>query len=783
MIKYLLVLLLAFSVSWCDTIGSSAPSSGYENPFAGAFEGKGNEITGILGYECPGTGEKIVTSISAHLKSAGGGGGNFRCAIYNLTLDTLFAEHSSEVSVLSSWTDGAWRGDDQEVTIYHNLIGGDSYRLVITQDAEDVVMGYGTYIGSPNGDGYASGDNTTGFPASLNFTMYGFVYPLRAVIADASSPCQPTHVGDIWYSCGCSADSVQAAIDSSSNGDTVVMGAGTATWLSREGSGDAKSPLFINNKSITLRGRGTDSTIIRNGLTLTDYDNNLIRIRCDSNPVRLCHFTIIDSNNARDGGIYFYKSTNVNSNTNGNRIDHMNFLALGDVQYSCVPILIIGLINGVCDHDSSFSTGEGGIAAFIEGYKSQDDSPALGGSKTWDLPSATGTSNMWYIENCYFDYTGSSSGVCSVSDGSMGWEYCARYNTLVNARSAIHAAGPSGGRGGRWSEIYNNIINYSAYSYAALHIRGGSGVVFNNELNNNVGSLLILDNQRTDSATAATFSGDLGCWCHGECSIDGNDSLQGYPCLDQVGFDSGGVGAQKPSPVYVWGNTKESSSNNIVIMNPSFDSTLQKEHIKKDRDYFEGVIKPNYYAYTYPHPLTGEAASMSCTSISPASGAAGIADTINGSGFQAIQGNGYVKYGSTLATIVSWSDTKIAVTVPAVTGAKKVFVVNNDFQVDSSKTYTVDSTMSGNYDSLVVSTYKTQIGNINCNYMKVSGTDSVKFNDTIIVRDSVVYNAGSLPIGLPGSILFSTPGYTLVVKLNGISTTPRVINRSKIRWR
>ena len=51
------------------------------------------------------------------------------------------------------------------------------------------------------------------------------------------------------------------------------------------------------------------------------------------------------------------------------------------------------------------------------------------------------------------------------------------------------------------------------------------------------------------------------------------------------------------------------------------------------------------------------------TSVSPTSGAAGMQVTISGSDFGSAQGTGAVWLGSTLGTVVSWSDTQVVATV------------------------------------------------------------------------------------------------------------------------
>ena len=53
----------------------------------------------------------------------------------------------------------------------------------------------------------------------------------------------------------------------------------------------------------------------------------------------------------------------------------------------------------------------------------------------------------------------------------------------------------------------------------------------------------------------------------------------------------------------------------------------------------------------------------SVTSLAPTSGVAGGQVTISGSGFGSVQGAGALWLGSTLGTVVSWSDTQIVATV------------------------------------------------------------------------------------------------------------------------
>ena len=77
-------------------------------------------------------------------------------------------------------------------------------------------------------------------------------------------------------------------------------------------------------------------------------------------------------------------------------------------------------------------------------------------------------------------------------------------------------------------------------------------------------------------------------------------------------------------------------------------------------------------------------------SIGPTVGQPGVKVTIAGRNFGATQGAGSVKFGTTTATINSWSDTQIVATVPSVTnGSYSVTVTNNGGTASNSIQFTV----------------------------------------------------------------------------------------------
>jgi glycosidase len=77
-------------------------------------------------------------------------------------------------------------------------------------------------------------------------------------------------------------------------------------------------------------------------------------------------------------------------------------------------------------------------------------------------------------------------------------------------------------------------------------------------------------------------------------------------------------------------------------------------------------------------------------SVGPIAAQAGVKVTIGGKNFGSTQGTGSVKFGTTTASIISWSATQIVATVPSVTnGSYNVTVTNSSAQVSNGIQFTV----------------------------------------------------------------------------------------------
>lgn len=180
--KKLLSIIFILAVS----AGATTTYFGQQTGVSGVDAGNGGYHFGssISRFTCPGTGSKDVVSLGAQLYSAGVGTGYFRMAIYSVDLQTLYAQHSAQISVPAIWTTSDWRGESQGITQYATLTGGVTYTIVITLSSNDIDVQDSTgVLGNAH---YGSGDySATGFSAPITMaSAYNLVYLMRCGVVD-----------------------------------------------------------------------------------------------------------------------------------------------------------------------------------------------------------------------------------------------------------------------------------------------------------------------------------------------------------------------------------------------------------------------------------------------------------------------------------------------------------------------------------------------------------------------------------------------------------------------
>jgi hypothetical protein len=262
---------------------------------------------------------------------------------------------------------------------------------------------------------------------------------------------------------------VSAAISSASDGDTVVVPAGTADWTS----------VLTITKGITLVGATTvtnagtqnptvsDLTIIQDGSPLNTALSGLIQANLiPSQSFRLTGFTFTHgsrniSNNI--GVVHLLSNTSSSPHLNM-RVDHCHF----DHIYGR-NIQIDGWIYGVADHNYIVAFGNG--QSFYTNFATYGGSTYAFGHGSWaDFPWF-GTNKFFFME----DNTIVGNGIVTTSgamDGEYGARFVARHNYFINVQVGWHGT-EGGNRGGRCAEVYDNTFHWPSLSASSL-IRSGT---------------------------------------------------------------------------------------------------------------------------------------------------------------------------------------------------------------------------------------------------------------------------------------------------------------------
>lgn len=371
-----------------------------------------------------------------------------------------------------------------------------------------------------------------------------------------------THTAD-----NCTQTAVATAITASEAGDVVAVPAGECTW-------GASGSLAVD-KSIIIQGAGVSATIVTLGVGGTtgisvSGDNATVKdFKILGSTSDNVHAFSISGDNFRVSNIYFD-----NTGATGGYFVYAETYGLID---NCTII-------GCCANNELIFT--------------------RGPTDAWQSANTIGTVSNVFVENCTFGGSG------YVSDINSNGQAVFRWNTVTgpNKIDGHGKCSNSPARGVRNLEIYNNHWTGSAGGWLAMELRGGTGLVFNNNID-------IAGTTKMQFKDYSTFQ--TGCAGYTPLCCCGTD----YPCDDQIGV---GVDPKSAAsePYYVWGNTQNGSAWVPYVWTTVMDTypackAVDKcgseyttiTQIQADRDYFVSESKPEamsaYTPYTCPHPLTG----------------------------------------------------------------------------------------------------------------------------------------------------------------------------------
>jgi hypothetical protein len=358
----------------------------------------------------------------------------------------------------------------------------------------------------------------------------------------------------------CAQTDVSSAISSAATGDTVQVPAGSCSW----------SGLSIN-KPVHLKGAGVEQTNITvSGTSITKQATGIIRVS---------GFSF-----SRSGGGTSSKGFTIGGSWQAEPVIFQD----NKFTISNSGLFLLNVAGGVIIANNSF-TGDWDDS-FIQPKDNTDSGNSWGTADTLGARDTTGKRNH-YIEGNTF-YGGTNQGIDC--DDSTRCVY--RYNTLTYSSFNTHGMATSP-QGVRHFEVYNNTFIHNggtsqiANQSWAIWIRGGTGVIYNNQIADLAGSYW-----GNKSELKFTIRGAEDARPQGSCS-----NVK-YPVPRQLGQNHNGTG-YFTDPIYIWGNTGTVAVDaNWNWGNPC--GLTWSTFFQWGRDAVNtGTPKPGYAPYTYPHPL------------------------------------------------------------------------------------------------------------------------------------------------------------------------------------
>jgi hypothetical protein len=263
--------------------------------------------------------------------------------------------------------------------------------------------------------------------------------------------------GATTYHSDGSAASVQACINSASDGDTVTIPAGTFTWL--RGITITKGITLKGQTTITGAGTATpttnDLTIIKDDTPRSGQGAKIVNVGCGPNQsFRLTGITFspgtITTYPSSDGAFRLHNSHSSSNTTM--RVDHCHF----DSLYQGKLIWVSGWVYGVADHNVMQC--RPGTYSFFINHTTWGNRE--NGNGSWADYPWYGTEKFWFIEdNTIISTSEQTQG--GIIDTYNGGRWVARHNYFHNALPLGHGTEGGATRGQRVNEFYDNTLNWT----------------------------------------------------------------------------------------------------------------------------------------------------------------------------------------------------------------------------------------------------------------------------------------------------------------------------------
>ncbi len=310
----------------------------------------------------------------------------------------------------------------------------------------------------------------------------------------------------------------------SAPGDTIVLPAGSATW--GNSSRNNQGIIYIIT-DVTVVGQG-DSTVITLDDTGPTFSNGVIALW---SAATFKHMKIVGSN---AGPVTAFQVSSYNNPTTG--INFMGGFRISDITYvggtagGYMVFIDQSITNGIIDSCRLTGTVGNTEMVFVRGP-----------TNAWQTADTLGGANNIFIEDCTY------SGECYVCDANSNARVVVRYCT-INGQIKVDGHGVASNsppRSYRNMEAYGNHWITDTQASAAIEIRGGTFMVFDNISNNTHGA--------NGDWFFLTDYGYISLWPNFAYVYQVPPDF--YPINDQIGVGQDPKVAHS-QPAYLWNNLK-----------------------------------------------------------------------------------------------------------------------------------------------------------------------------------------------------------------------------------
>ena len=415
----------------------------------------------------------------------------------------------------------------------------------------------------------------------------------------------------------CSANTVNAAISSAKDGDTILLTCGgSITWSS--------TVTIPASKGITLQVQGatnTPKTSATFPLVITSNQSPAIDVEIGPNNSvsRVSGFRFAPNSGSADP---FLKIGGQGTGTNGLggfRLDNNYFDTISAVENVAVWSNG-GNLFGVIDNNTFHNvwrrsdTDYGPYNIQVWNYWRPLASSQCWGCDGWtNNDFAYGSSRSTFIEDNVFEQTASAPAhMRHYISAELGARYVSRHNTFNNnypdQNADLHDAHglclvSSNGAGNRGGEIYANTITGTGYD-RGMQLRGGSWLVYDNVITAGGGNPIEFDEYRAEGSGVCESTNALVPTMPSWPVPQGAKWSASAPWIPHVTDGSAYQLPQQIFNTFVWNNR---TSGGTLIDPDVPTGTLEQTYIQNNRDYFASATQPGgisgYSPFTYPHPL------------------------------------------------------------------------------------------------------------------------------------------------------------------------------------